>query len=240
MKSNMDIAVLFSGGKDSCYTIMKSIDANLNVKVLLTLHPKSEDSWLFHHPCIRWTKLQAEAMNLQIATYNIESEGEDEKYELSKHLQDIKNKFGIEGIAAGALASQYQRRRMEDIAIDLGLRIYTPLWGLDPSKLLLDQIESGLEIIIVGTAALGLDSSWLGRRLDKNLAQELDRLKEKHGVNPAGEGGEYETFVLDGPLFQKKITVKRFHKTWKGDRGRLEIDDVELKEKKGKNNSILL
>jgi ABC transporter with metal-binding/Fe-S-binding domain ATP-binding protein len=216
----MDIAVLFSGGKDSCYTIMKSIDANLNVKVLLTLNPKSEDSWLFHHPCIRWTKLQAEAMNMQIATYNIESEGEDEKLELSKHIQD--------------------RRRIENIANELELRIYTPLWGLDPSKLILDQLESGLEIIIVGTAALGLDSSWLGRRLDKNLAQELDRLKEKHGVNPAGEGGEYETFVLDGPLFQKKITVKKYHKTWKGDRGQLEIDDAELKEKKEKNNSILL
>jgi diphthine-ammonia ligase len=227
----MDITVLFSGGKDSCYTIMKSIDANLNVKVLLTLYPKSEDSWLFHHPCIKWTKLQAEAMNLPIATYNIESQGEDEKFELSNHIQDIKNKFGIEGIAAGALASQYQKSRMEDIAKGLGLRIYTPLWGLDPSKLLLDQIESGLEIIIVSAAALGLNSSWLGRRVDKNLAQELDRLKEKHGVNPAGEGGEYETFVLDGPLFQKKITVTRFHKTWHGDSGRLEIEDAELKNK---------
>lgn len=236
----MDIVVLFSGGKDSCYTIMKSIDANLNVKVLLTLHPKSEDSWLFHHPCIRWTKLQAEAMNLPIVTYNIESEGEDEKFELRNHIKDIKNKFRIEGIAAGALASQYQRRRIEDIANDLGLGMYTPLWGLDPSKLLLNQLESGLEIIIVGTAALGLDSSWLGRRIDKNLAQELELLKEKHGVNPAGEGGEYETFVIDGPLFQKKVTIKKYHKTWKGDRGRLEIDDAELKEKKGKNNSILL
>ena len=236
----MDIAVLYSGGKDSCYTIMKSIDANLNVKVLLTLYPKSEDSWLFHHPCIRWTKLQAEAMNMQINTFNIESEGEDEKLELSKHIQDTKNKFGIEGIAAGALASQYQRRRIEDIANDLGLKIFTPLWGLDPSKLLLEQLESGLEIIIVGTAAHGLDSSWLGRRIDKNLAQELDRLKVKHGVNPAGEGGEYETFVIDGPLFQKKITIKGYHRTWKGDRGRLEIDDAELKEKKGKNNSIRL
>jgi ABC transporter with metal-binding/Fe-S-binding domain ATP-binding protein len=236
----MDIAVLFSGGKDSCYTIMKSIDASLNVKVLLTLYPKSEDSWLFHHPCIRWTKLQAEAMNLQIAAYNIESEGEDEKLELSRHIQDVKNKFGIEGIAAGALASQYQRRRIEDITNDLGLEIYTPLWGLDPSKLLLEQLESGLEIIIVGTAALGLDSSWLGRRIDKNLAQELDHLKEKHGVNPAGEGGEYETFVIDGPLFQKKITIKRYHKTWKGDSGQVEIDVAELKEKTGKNHSILL
>jgi ABC transporter with metal-binding/Fe-S-binding domain ATP-binding protein len=228
----MDIAVLFSGGKDSCYTILKSIDANLNVKVLLTLHPKSEDSWLFHHPCIRWTKLQAEAMNLPIATYNIESEGEDEQFELSNHIQDIKNKFGIEGIAAGALASQYQKKRMEDVANSLGLRIYTPLWGLDPSKLLLDQLESGLEIIIVGTAALGLDSSWLGRKVDKNLAQELDHLKEKHGVNPAGEGGEYETFVLDSPLFRKKIIVNRSHKIWQGDRGKLEIDDAEFKEKR--------
>ena len=44
----MDIAVLFSGGKDSCYTIMKSIDANLNVKVLLTLYPKSEENGDVH------------------------------------------------------------------------------------------------------------------------------------------------------------------------------------------------
>jgi predicted ATP pyrophosphatase (TIGR00289 family) len=179
-------------------------------------------------------------MNLPIATYNIKTEGEDEKLELSKHIQDIKNKFEIQGIAAGALASQYQKSRIEDIANDLDLRIYTPLWGLDPSKLLLEQLESGLEIIIVGTAALGLDSSWLGRRIDKNLAQELDRLKEKHGVNPAGEGGEYETFVIDGPLFQKKIIINRYHKAWKGDSGRLEIDDAELTEKKGKNNSIRL
>jgi predicted ATP pyrophosphatase (TIGR00289 family) len=179
-------------------------------------------------------------MGLQIVTYNIESEGEDEKYEFSKHLQDIKNKFSIEGIAAGAIASQYQRRRMEDAAKRLGLQIYTPLWGMNPSKLLLDQLESGLEIIIVSTAALGLDSSWLGRRLDKNLAQELERQREKHGVNPAGEGGEYETFVLDGPLFQKKITVNRFHKSWQDDRGFLEIVDAELKEKKGKAHSILL
>ncbi len=228
----MDVAVLFSGGKDSCYTIMKAIDANLNVKVLLTLYPKSEDSWLFHHPCIRWTKLQAEAMKLPIATYNIESDGEDEKFELSTHLQDIKNKFNVEGIAAGAIASQYQKKRMQDIAADLNLRMYTPLWNLEPSKLLLDQIESGLEIIIVSTAALGLDSSWLGKKVDQNLAKELDRLQEKHGVNPAGEGGEYETFVLDGPLFQQKIYINKFHQKLQGDRGIFEIDDAELGKKK--------
>lgn len=227
----MNIAVLFSGGKDSCYTIMKLIDANLNVKVLLTLHPKSEDSWLFHHPCIKWAKLQAEAMNLPIATYNIQSEGEDEKFELSTHIQKIINKFDIDGIAAGALASQYQKSRMEDIAKGLGLRIYTPLWGLDPSKLLLDQLKSGLKIMIVSTAALGLNSSWLGRIVDKNLAQELDRLKEKYGINPAGEGGEYETFVLDCPLFKKKIKINRFHIMLDEDRSRLEIDDAELKDK---------
>ena len=235
----MDIAVLFSGGKDSCYTIMKSIHANLNVKVLLTLYPQSEDSWLFHHPCIRWTKLQAEAMKLPIATYNIESDGEDEKFELNTHIRDIKNKFGIEGIAAGAIASQYQRKRIQDIADNLDLRIYTPLWGLEPSRLLLDQLESGLEIIIVSTAALGLDSSWLGKKVDENLTQELDRLREKHGVNPAGEGGEYETFVLDSPIFQRKISINRFHKKVHGDRSIFEIDDAELIDK-GKKNPILL
>ncbi|MGB6680576.1 MAG: hypothetical protein WBF08_04535 [Candidatus Bathyarchaeia archaeon] len=116
IESNMDIAVLFSGGKDSCYTIMKSIEANLNVKVLLTLHPKSEDSWLFHHPCIRWTKLQAEAMNLQIATYNIESEGEDEKYELSNIFKISRISLELKGLLLAPLQVSI---REEELMISL-------------------------------------------------------------------------------------------------------------------------
>ena len=228
----MRVAVLFSGGKDSCYTIMRSIEQNLDVELLLTLSPRSDDSWLFHHPCIQWTSLQAEAMGLPIVTRNIEAEGEAERDELEKQLTDIKSHFNIEGIVAGTIASQYQKKRIVETARSLRLECITPLWGREPLGLLRDQIESGLNVIIAAVSALGLDHKWLGKRLDKEAVEELDRLKTKHGLNPSGEGGEYETFVLDGPLFRKKIVIQKYHKTWDGERGHLEIEVAKLGNKK--------
>jgi diphthine-ammonia ligase len=228
----MRVGVLFSGGKDSCYTIMKAREQNFDIEHLITLIPRSDESWLFHHPCIQWTSLQAEAMDLPILTYNITGQGEEEKVELKRHLREVKKRFGIDGIAAGAIASQYQKKRIEETAKYLGMECFTPLWGLDPLQLLHDQLMSGLNPVIVAVAALGLDQKWLGRKLDREAIKELILLKDKYGVNLSGEGGEYETFVLDGPLFKKRLVVRDFHKIWLGDRGRLEDGFAELVEKK--------
>jgi diphthine-ammonia ligase len=222
------LAILFSGGKDSSYTIMKAKEKNLDVCLLFTLNPRSSKSWLFHHPFIQWTRLQAEAMNLPIMTYDVESEGEGERDELERHLKDIKSRFGIEGIASGAIASQYQKKRIERTASNLGLEIFTPLWGREPLELLRDQVRSGLDIRIIAVAALGLDQEWLGRRLDEDAAGELSQLNRKYGVNPSGEGGEYETFVVDSPLFRRRITFRNQRKVWLGDGGHLEIEMAEL------------
>jgi len=227
----MHVTVLFSGGKDSCYTVQKLREEGLDVKLLLTMIPGSDESWLFHHPCIQWTGLQAEAMGIPIQTYQIEAKGEEEKDELRKCLAEVRNRHDIEGIAAGAIASKYQKKRIEEVAEQLGLRCFTPLWGMDPMRLLSDQLKAGLEVIVVAVAALGLDQRWLGRRLDEDAAKELGRLQERHGVNPSGEGGEYETFVPDSSLFKKRIVISDCRKVWLGDRGHLEIIKAELVEK---------
>ncbi len=228
----MRVGVLFSGGKDSCYTIMKAREQNFDIEHLITFIPRSDESWLFHHPCIQWTSLQAEAMDLPILTYNITGQGEEEKDELKRHLGEVKKRFGIDGIAAGAIASQYQKKRIEETARYLGMECFTPLWGLDPLQLLHDQLMSGLNPVIVAVAALGLGQKWLGRKLDQEAIKELILLRDKYGVNLSGEGGEYETFVLDGPLFKKRLVVRDFHKIWLGDRGHLEDGFAELVEKK--------
>lgn len=227
----MRVAVLFSGGKDSCYTVMKAREEDMDIELLMTLIPQTNESWLFHHPCIRWTKLQAEAMELPIATYRIEAQGEEERDELRKHLTDVKRLFNIEAIAAGALASEYQKRRIEETAEGLGLKCFTPLWGRNHLSLLYDQVDSGLNIVFVAVAALGLDQSWLGRRLDREAAEQLGRLVSKYGLNPLGEGGEYETFVTDGPLFKKRIVIGKSTRVWNGESGCLEINTAELVEK---------
>ncbi|MEM3004240.1 MAG: diphthine--ammonia ligase, partial [Candidatus Bathyarchaeia archaeon] len=132
---------------------------------------------------------------------------------------------------AGAIASQYQKRRIEDVANRLGLRCLTPLWGMDQMRLLREQVESGLEAMVVAVAALGLDQRWLGRTLDRDAVEELGRLHVRYGLNPSGEGGEYETFVVDSELFRRRIVVSDFRMVWSGDRGHLEPLKVELAEK---------
>jgi uncharacterized protein (TIGR00290 family) len=86
--------------------------------------------------------------------------------------------------------------------------------------------------VIVSVFAYGFDESWLGRKLDKNVVQDLLKLDEKYHVNPCGEGGEFESFVLDAPFFKKKIEIMHARKeVQKDNTGVLEIQELRLMEK---------
>ncbi|MBS7622531.1 diphthine--ammonia ligase [Candidatus Bathyarchaeota archaeon] len=228
-EQKMRVAVLFSGGKDSLYTVQKLREVGHDVKLLLTLKPGSAESLLFHYPCVEWTSLQAEAMGIPISAFNVEAGREED--ELRECIAEIRIQHGVDGVAAGAVASQYQKRRIEDMADRLGLRCLTPLWGMDQMRLLREEVESGLEAVVVAVAALGLDQRWLGRTLDRDAIEELGRLRDRYGLNPSGEGGEYETFVVDSNMFKKRIVVSDLLRVWRGDRGHLELVKAELVEK---------
>ena len=75
----------------------------------------------------------------------------------------------------------------------------------------------------MGVAAEGLDRSWLGRELDEKARQDLIALSEKTGVSLCGEGGEFESLVIDGPNFQKKLEIMESTVEWKGSSGVLRI-----------------
>ncbi len=93
------------------------------------------------------------------------------------------------------------------------------------------MIIAGFEVIITSVAAEGLDQSWLGRKLDYEMLKDLEKLHDKHGVHMGGEGGEYESFVLDAPMMKKKIRILRAHKEWDGARGFYIIDEADLVDK---------
>jgi diphthamide synthase (EF-2-diphthine--ammonia ligase) len=63
------------------------------------------------------------------------------------------------------------------------------------------------------------------------MIDELDKVSVKHGIHKGGEGGEYETFVLDGPIFKKRIDIKKAKREWDGVRGSYIIEEAELAEK---------
>lgn len=223
----MRAAALFSGGKDSTYAAWLASKKD-ELACLVTLFPKSEGSYMFHYPNLRWTQLQSEAMGVPQLTAATEGVKEEELGDLSRAIEQARSKYAIEGVYTGALASVYQKTRVEGICHDLGLDCVSPLWGVDPESHLRRLVADGFSVVVVSVSALGLDESWLGRALDgKNIA-ELVALGKKYRFHVGLEGGEGETFVLDAPFFSRRIEVVSAVKHWERDSGYLEITDATL------------
>ena len=114
----------------------------------------------------------------------------------------------VEAVSAGAIFSQYQKDRVESVARRLDLQVLAPLWKRDQYLLVKEMISSGIEAIIIKVASLGLSKEQIGIPLDQML-DHLEHLSAKLGfvINFAGEGGEYESLVLDCPLFSSRLEM---------------------------------
>jgi predicted ATP pyrophosphatase (TIGR00289 family) len=145
-----------------------------------------------------------------------------------ENLRELLEPLDIDGVISGALASEYQRTRIEQICHQLNLRSFTPLWHKNQTLILQEQLHAGFQIMITGVFAEGLEKHWLGTILNKYNIEGLIQQTAKYRINPAGEGGEFETLVLDGPLFQKKIVVDASSVEWMRDHGTLRITKAHL------------
>jgi predicted ATP pyrophosphatase (TIGR00289 family) len=145
----------------------------------------------------------ANKIGLPIVFQETKGEKEKELKDLEKAIKEAKNKFKIEGIVTGAVASNYQSFRIERICNKLKLICINPLWGIDPEKYWNSLISNKFKIKIVKVAADGLDNSWIGKIIDKKNLEKLKELSKKFRFNLAFEGGEAETEVIGCPLFKK-------------------------------------
>lgn len=228
----MKLAALFSGGKDSTYaTYLASKEHDIGF--LVTLKSENRESYMFHTAAIDLTKTQADLMGIPIVLRKTKGVKEEELQDLKSVLEDLKRIEKINGIVTGAIASEYQATRIEAICKELGLKCISPLWHRDPAELLLEMISNGFEIVITAVGAEGLDKTWLGRKIDERCAYEIIGLSEKYGIHITGEGGEYETLVVNCPLFSKKIDIIESEKIWdeKTRSGELLIKKFETADK---------
>jgi diphthine-ammonia ligase len=222
----MKLVALISGGKDSSFVIHKAIQEGHVVTDLITIVPANEDSYMFHSANIHLTGLISEACGIPLTS--VASSGEKEK-----ELDDLKEalcRVKVDGVAVGAIASEYQASRVRRICDELGLSVYAPLWHNEPETFLREMIKC-MDIRIVKVAAGGMDESWLGRRFDEKLIEDLKALNRKYRVHIAGEGGEYETLVLDAPFYKKRINLLETEKVWMGNCGVMKVLKAELGEK---------
>lgn len=226
----MKVAVLFSGGKDSTMAYYKAREDGHEVKYLVSLISDNPASYMFHVANIHITELSAEALGVPLIRKVTKGIKEEELEDLTTVLRDLKNE-GIEGIYSGALHSVYQKSRIDSICEELGLKSYAPLWHRDPEEYMKEVIELGFEVIITSVSAEGLDESWLGRKIDSAVLEDIIALNKKYGMHIAFEGGEAETLVLDGPVFNKKIEITESEVIWERDSGYFLIKDAVLIDK---------
>ncbi|WP_136602276.1 diphthine--ammonia ligase [Salinigranum halophilum] len=234
-----DWVSLFSGGKDSSWALYRALEAGLNVTRLLTVHPGEDSgSYMYHVPETKLASLAAESIGIDLVEVdpgNLEAtgatdsavQGDREVEPLETALRELREEVDLVGVTAGAIESEFQTSRIRAMCDRLGVDLFAPLWQRDPEELAQEMLGAGFEILIVQVAAHGLDESWLGRTLDAEAVDELRALNEEYGVHVLGEGGEFETFVTDGPHMSRPIELT-YETEWNGTRGRIRVTDAHL------------
>jgi len=197
----MSWAALTSGGKDSILSCQKAIDSGKDVRYMVTARPENRDSYMFHSANLEAVPVMARVAGMEYLEIETHGRKEEELADLKVGLAGL----DIEGVIAGAVASEYQAQRVKTITDKLGLELFTPLWHMDTEQLL-DEVAERMNAIIVVTAAEGLDEKFLGAHFNKDLIGRLKRVAAARRINLAGEGGEYESLTLNAPFFSRPIT----------------------------------
>ncbi|KAK9812092.1 hypothetical protein WJX73_005916 [Symbiochloris irregularis] len=215
----MKVIALISGGKDSCNNALLCQSQGHQIVALGNLYPAEGqaddlDSYMFQTvghqvlaayaqcaglPLFR-RRLSGGSVNQGLAYEHTEG---DEVEDLLLLLQYAQQQIPeIEAVSSGAIASDYQRLRVENVCARLNLVSLAYMWRQPQAQLLMDMVGAGIHAVIIKVAAMGLVPD---KHLGKSIAQlqpHLEQLCRQYGCNICGEGGEYETLVLDCPLFR--------------------------------------
>jgi len=176
----MKLASLFSGGKDSVYALYIMQQSGYDVGYLVSVFSENKYSYMYHTPNIFLVDKLSESLNIPL----IKKATKGEKEKEIEDLKDVLNTLDVDGVVSGAIASTYQKTRIDRICDELGIKSFTPLWGRKQVELIKEIVNSSFEIIITGVSALGLDETWLGRKMDEECIKDLIVLSQGQSQPP--------------------------------------------------------
>ncbi len=223
----MDVAILYSGGKDSTLAIEHALKKKWNIKYLLSVKPNRTDCFLFHFATVEFTKELSEILGLKHIYTTCTVADPVKEAEIVK---EIVAKNPVDAVLLGGVGLQEtQIRSIRDALFPLGIEVFATHTGLNEEDLLNEMIKKGYEIVMTEIAADGLDESWLGKKIDKDTINNLKKLSIKYGFNLLGEGGSYNSLVTDGPIFSKKLEIVDSEKVMEGkNSGYLLVKKIKL------------
>ncbi|MDI3542338.1 MAG: diphthine-ammonia ligase [Candidatus Methanomethylophilaceae archaeon] len=222
--SVMRLASLFSGGKDSLMSLYLMEQQGHDITVLVNIAPRCDSSFMFHTPNLHLLPLMAKSMGKTL----VQAEGGLTEEEDLDALEKTLSTLDVEGVIIGAIASDYQWDRVNRVCEKIGLKVFAPMWRKAPDIVLREMIDADVRAVFVAVMAEGLEPSWLGRELDMAALEELNSLSFRYGINVAGEGGEYETLVLDSPLYSRPLVIDMIEESVSRDSAIMRVTKAHL------------
>ena len=225
----MRVSCLVSGGKDSIYALWCALHQYEVVSIINFVSDKSE-SLLFHIPNAKYVSLLAEMFSLPLISIKIKSD--DLKEEMNQLVNAIR-KSRTQAIITGGIRSEFQRYHFNRAALLANVKCFNPLWRLSPELIIQDLINTNFATILIAVSSMGLDQNFLGKKLTPKLINKIRDNSYGSELVITGEGGEYESFVLDAPFFPSRIVIQETQIHWDEYReeGYLEIISAFLKSK---------
>lgn len=226
----MKLGALFSGGKDSTYSIYSALQKGHEVACLITMKPTSDESMLFHFPDIWITKYLAQAMEIPLLIRDSTGQtAHNESRELDSSIKEAMQAYKIEGLVHGGISSRFQKQVFENLCQKHGITMIAPLWNREPIEYMHELIRNGFEFIMTRVSAMGLDLQWLGKSIDSKSLGQLLLLSKKYGFHISFEGGEAETLVVSCPLYHNnRLEITKWSISWDRLSGIFEISDASL------------
>lgn len=202
MNTSPRAAVLWTGGKDCALAMHLSMEAGADIICLVTFVPP--DARFLSHP-LPVMQAQAEAVGRPWHRIEIVEPYADSYRNAFIRLRDEK---AIDTIVTGDIAEvdgypNWVRRCAEGLDVEVS----TPLWGLSRAETLDALVGNSFAVTISAVKLSALDRSWIGREIDRKIADELLALQEDDGVDACGENGEFHTIVTYAPFFAHRIPI---------------------------------
>lgn len=190
----------WSGGKDSCFALMRAKKQGYKPVVLLNV--LNEQGKISRSHGLPTHILEAQADAMQIPVHLIASSWNDYEMNFISALKELKENYALTHAVFGDIDLQPHRDWEEKVCMESGLQAVLPLWKEDRYQLVMSMLNSGIKTMIVSCNET-MGARFPGRFLDETVVAELQSL----GVDVCGENGEFHTVVVDCPLFSKPIPL---------------------------------
>ncbi|TET37071.1 MAG: diphthine--ammonia ligase [Dehalococcoidia bacterium] len=208
MKSNstpgLMVAVSWSGGKDSSFSLYRAMLGGLQACFLLNFINRDVRKSMSHGLDPKLLSAQAKAIGIPIIQREVTWDTYEQEFK--RAVEELKQE-GVGGVVSGDIDLQEHKDWIDRVCGELGVMPILPLWGAEPEEILSSFIDAGFEAMVVTAKAEFFGQEWLGKRVSREFIRELNRLSEEFNIHICGEKGEYHTFVTDGPLFKRRIKI---------------------------------